>query len=370
MKQSKGKQDGGSNLWQWPFILYLSAILVATLWPFNFRQINNARLNSENGLTLSPPSTVYSARPADKLSNIRQFTIVLDLTSETAKANGYARILSYSLDTSRMNFMLGQWEEGLVLLLKNSSRAKPIHFEVEGVLGRGESQRITIIFDGDKLLLLEDGKLRGQRKTGALDFSNWDKSYPLVIGSEGNGKFPWEGKIRSIAIFDRALTQDNIQSLSGPGKQRLENMDSPLISYDFTGSQIQTIKDHGKGIPADLAFPKHFTPYKRTVLETTNLKNLLADRKDILLNIILFLPLGFFLAGFLNFRGYNPHAAFLLAIGLSFTLSLGIELLQSLLPTRDSDLVDVITNTLGAGIGSAIRIGAKRQETGSRLQVN
>ncbi len=370
MERPKGNQHGGSTLWKSCLVLYLSAIMFATLWPFNFGQINSASLSPEDGLKLSPPSTVYSARPAEKLTDIHQFTISLDLTSNMARTNGYARILSYSLDTNRMNFILGQWEEGLVFLLKNSSRAKPIHFEVEGVLRTGEGKTVTVVFDGDKLLLFHNGKLRGQRRTGTLNFSNWDKSYPLAIGSEANGKFPWEGKIRSIAIFDRALSQDEIQSFSGPEKLRLESMDPPLIFYDFTRSQVQSIKDHGKGIPADLAIPKRFTPYKPTILETTNLKNLWADKRDILSNILLFLPLGFFLAGYLNFRGYNPHSAILLAIGLGFALSLGVELLQSFLPTRESDLADVISNTLGAGVGSALGIGAKLQETGAKKARN
>ncbi len=361
MEQRKGKREGGFNIWKWPLTFYVSAVLIATLWPFNFRQINNARLSPEHGLKLSATSTVYTARPPDKLSNIHRFTISLDLTSNTARANGYARILSYSLDPSRMNFLLAQWEEGLVFLLKNSTRTRPIHFEVDKVFRRGETQAITVIFDGDKLILFENGKLRSQMKTGALNFSNWNRTYPLVIGSEANGRFNWEGEIRTIAIFDRALNYDEVQSLNGTAKERPESMDTPLIFYDFMGTQIDDLKDHGKGIQADLAIPKRFIPYKRTVLDTTNFKNLWGDKRDIISNIFLFIPLGFFLAAYLKFRGHNPHSAILLAIGLGFGLSMGIEVLQSFLPTRDSDLVDVITNTLGAGLGSVIGVSAKRQ---------
>ena len=36
--------------------------------------------------------------------------------------------------------------------------------------------------------------------------SNWDLSYPLVIGNVPNGEYPWHGQILEFKLADRALT--------------------------------------------------------------------------------------------------------------------------------------------------------------------
>ena len=74
--------------------------------------------------------------------------------------------------------------------------------------------------------------------------------------------------------------------------------------------------------------------------------------KDIAINIAGFVPLGFFFCAFLN-SGRRPRlvSAPLAVIALGMAVSLAIEILQFYLPTRDSSLTDVITNTTGSAIG-------------------
>jgi hypothetical protein len=73
--------------------------------------------------------------------------------------------------------------------------------------------------------------------------------------------------------------------------------------------------------------------------------------QDVVINIVGFIPLGglFYLclASIPSIR----HPA-LLAIFLGFATSIAIELVQIFLPTRLSDLTDVITNVAGTAIGA------------------
>src|SRR5262245_55845958 len=67
---------------------------------------------------------------------------------------------------------------------------------------------------------------------------------------------------------------------------------------------------------------------------------------DIILNVLLFLPLGIGLRLVLRTRA---------AVAIGFVCSVAIELTQLyLIAGRDASLRDVITNTLGTGIGASL----------------
>jgi hypothetical protein len=172
-----------------------------------------------------------------------------------------------------------------------------------------------------------------------------------VIGSEANGKFPWEGSIYSIKIFGRALSGEEIQGLASPGSAEKEG-EMPLVDYSFdAGGSV--IKDHGKGEPADLVIPKRFKPYKRAVLERPgSFKEIWKNMGDVVVNVFGFIPLGFLFSRYLNRGKWSGKRAFISSIFIAASVSLTIELLQAYLPTRDSSMTDLFCNTLGAGIGS------------------
>jgi hypothetical protein len=72
--------------------------------------------------------------------------------------------------------------------------------------------------------------------------------------------------------------------------------------------------------------------------------------KNVGINVVGFIPLGFFFAPYFRYMRKIKRAT-LWAIALGFLVSLTIELLQAFLPTRDSGMTDLITNTLGTALG-------------------
>jgi glycopeptide antibiotics resistance protein len=72
---------------------------------------------------------------------------------------------------------------------------------------------------------------------------------------------------------------------------------------------------------------------------------------DVVGNIVVFAPLGFGLAGAL--RQAKLGSTIWLAVLGGFTLSLVIELTQLAVPSRSTDVDDLIFNTLGTFIGAA-----------------
>lgn len=43
--------------------------------------------------------------------------------------------------------------------------------------------------------------------------ADWDDSYPLLIGNEATGDRPWEGRVQTLWMLDRALSTDEIAAL-------------------------------------------------------------------------------------------------------------------------------------------------------------
>jgi glycopeptide antibiotics resistance protein len=77
---------------------------------------------------------------------------------------------------------------------------------------------------------------------------------------------------------------------------------------------------------------------------------------DVIINLVGFIPLGFFMSLFLS-KVAGIHfwkTNLLLTITICFIISLCIELIQVYLPTRSSQLSDLFLNTLGGGLGALL----------------
>jgi len=328
---------------------YISLLLVVGLWPMNFRQHNKAVLDNHNGIKLIPPSIAYSQIPPQKLLNIREFTILIDMGSDFSASEGFGSILTYGLDYYRMNFMVGQWRSGIELRIKSDSNTRTISFGKKNVFRKGEQARFAVVYDLNKLILYHNGEKIAARRTGPLTFSRWERTYPLVIGSNAEGRSFWKGTIRSIAIIDRALLKSEIQTAAVQIREFL-----PLIYYSFENDEDMVVTDYGTGTPATLIVPNRFIPYGRAVLEfSLNGHNkFLNNLLDITINLLGFIPLGFFLFMYMTQRHASLMRSLLFSIVIGFTVSFFIEISQAFLWSRSSSMLDLINNTLGSAIGA------------------
>ena len=77
---------------------YTLILLILGLWPFNIFQLNNVRLEPSLYVELKPPALLYTETPPEKVSKVKPFTFLINLSSPFGGTNGYARIFAYSLD--------------------------------------------------------------------------------------------------------------------------------------------------------------------------------------------------------------------------------------------------------------------------------
>ena len=103
--------------------------------------------------------------------------------------------------------------------------------------------------------------------------------------------------------------------------------------------------------------PDTITPVQRKILSLPEeyLRSNVSFVQDYTVNILGFIPAGFFFAAFL-LKAFPKRrmAVCLAAVLLGSGLSLLIELAQAWLPMRDSSLVDVACNAAGTVLGVLI----------------
>lgn len=98
--------------------------------------------------------------------------------------------------------------------------------------------------------------------------------------------------------------------------------------------------------PFDFSFKNGFS-----VKEITGSFNNSSDLSDRLVNVLLFLPLGFGFTGLLQTKRLGTTAKLTTVLIVSAGLSFTVEVLQAFLPSRSSSLSDILTNSLGGFSG-------------------
>jgi VanZ like family len=102
------------------------------------------------------------------------------------------------------------------------------------------------------------------------------------------------------------------------------------------------------------------SPFKFSLPENLSPQSILSNFhytsyiKDYSRNIILFIPFGGGLASVLSSNNYKRSTILIIALATSLGLSFSVELIQSFLAVRISNLTDVATNTLGGMFGAAL----------------
>lgn len=288
---------------------------VAGLLPFSFQSPvsrNRAAHLPGGGLsftgvglarTPAPPEWAVHARATGRLE------LRLRVRPARADQTGPARILSLSRDHYTRNLTLAQDGDALVMRLRTSGSTEG------GMPERRLSAALTPEAWTEVILQIEPGRVRlqtdAQAWTGPLAVAGalapWDTSMPLLLGNEGTGDRPWEGTIARAEARTPAGTVDVLAPAA---------LDIPRLVWH-------------------LHRPPKLVPFRNT------------QPHDAVVNLLGFMPLGA-LVGFGRSRRWPT--AVLVAGGVS----LGIELLQFLLPARVPSVTDLILNTAGGVLGFAL----------------
>lgn len=202
-------------------------------------------------------------------------------------------------------------------------------------------------------LAAEGGSLRGR----------------LVLGSRIQACRGWVGDVDGIALYGRALSSHEIADHAARARQggvrALSGETGLLALYSFEEGSGERGHDVVGGA-GDLVIPERYRPLDPGFLQ---LDPAVAGRQvsvaDAVANLAGFVPVGLLLAWTLRrWTALRRLSIFWFATGLGFGLSLTIETIQTVLPSRVSSAADLALNSAGSALGALLALATLRIQRG------
>jgi VanZ family protein len=331
----------------------LSSILVAGLWPFHAPKNEVRWITGGSGLFLGKNGSIVSMNPfkARGLQGANSCTLEIGLQPTHLDSEGV--ILSFYWPEQEVtSLVLRQLGEGLVLEHQSGSGMKLERY-VGGVFRETNPILLTITSgDGGTSTYVEGMFIH---KLQDLTISNRDITGQLLIGNAASRSGTWSGQVDKLSIYGGELSPAEVSRnfVQWRNGRKVEAASRGVVaSYAFNEGVGRVIHNQVDSA-TDLIIPQHFFVIHKNFLErpwTEFHPPWSSYLTNVAINILGFIPLGFFFcAYFSQIQKVENAAAVTVAFG--FVLSLIIEVLQAFLPTRASGMTDLVTNTLGTAVG-------------------
>ena len=335
----------------------LAVILLGVLWPGHYPSQNGLRWRTPGpGLDFTSTAQALSETPIFSLTG--EMTIEVWLVPGFEPGVGNQEILSFVDGENVRPLLLGQFPRGFMLRGRaDNPKGDPrldryLSVSKLGLPDAQDPSHLAITVNTSGSVLYVNGRKSPLVLKDTVAWKGEPFGGKLVLGSSNTGWQFWKGGMLAIAIYDRVLPQDELLEHSVGAdlmrKKSFASDESLLALY---------LLEEGKGVRAHsevanspiLKFPDRMTqPTRSTYLSVYPIHP--GDQRwkpfDIASNVIGFIPLGFIVAW------KKKRSGIAVALAMGFAFSLTIELIQPLIPGRDSSIVDLASNSTGALLGA------------------
>jgi hypothetical protein len=335
--------------------LVLLGILMAGLWPFHSPKNEVTWAGHGNGLRFGKYGTVVSAGLFRTDSLHRSDSCSVEIWLEPRRVQAMGTILAFYRRTDDIvPFMIRQ-SLGDLELQHTTQRyfAKRTRIYINDVFGASKPVFLTVSSDTTGTSIYTDGVL--VKKTSSFILSDVDLTGQLILGNTPTTTDNWGGQVNSLAVYNRELSArevvEHFADWTAGMQAELAKTDGVTAFYLLNENKGR-VAHNQLSSATDLVIPERFFILNEQFLERPwdEYRSDWAFWKDVAVNIVGFIPLGFFFSAYLS-SIRNTKRVVELTIALGFVVSLTIEGLQAFLPTRNSGMTDLITNTLGTGVG-------------------
>jgi hypothetical protein len=332
------------------------------MWPFNPIPHNVvAWLPDTNGIRFDGVGIVLSdGRLHPVAGENGGDSCAVEVYLRPATQDEAGNFLTFSSDENPDAIFLRQCHDLFLLSRSTPTRWRAPAFVFLGennVLRQGRWVLVTVSSGPDGTSIYVDGKLA--RNSADFRIRRSELYREIVLGTSPSTIDAWQGEIRGIAIYDDAISPAvaSAHYAEWSGDSQLpdaENKNHLLARYNFREGGGNAIHNEVASAPA-LTIPAHFFLPRKAHLDSVfkQFGWTWMWRRDVLENIVGFMPLGFVLCGFFALSRSRVQAI-LISTLCGGLLSFSIEFLQYYIPRRDSGWTDVITNSTGTLLGALI----------------
>ena len=335
----------------------LAAILVAGLWPFHAPRNDVAWLNDGNGLRFGRHGVMLSSE-TDDLGLEGGIHCSIEIWVQPAFMDTGGTLLAfYSPENRTGTFSLQQSLDDLLLRRVNIDRKRLVRSKwyIDHVFRKDKQMIVTITASPQSTMVYVNGALVGA--SARFGLSSQDLTGQLVVGNRPLVDNGWQGQLKGLAVYNRELTPAEVSqhyadwTTNQGAKIKNEGAASLYLCNEGLGAVV-----HDQMNPAnDLHIPDRYFVLHAPLLEMPwdEFEFSWSYCKDVLINIGGFVPLGFFFCAYFSLVRRLDRSV-LATIVLGAVVSCAIEVLQAFLPTRNSGMTDIVTNTLGTSFGAML----------------
>ena len=275
---------------------------------------------------------------------------------------GFIAVVHAGDDASQL--LISQWRDSIIVMNGDDydHRRRSPRLTVTVSEHGGGPLFLVVRSDVRGSSLSIDGKTVASNPDLTLRLPTDDSPGHLVLGNNLHGDSPWRGRIEGFALHRVALDDGVVRH-----HQALWQRGEGFVGRDYVSAKLAYPFSDGSGRLAldrspngiDLRFPPE-TTFIAPKLFAGGLEGL-GNIRDVGVNLLGFVPFGFFLVALIgDVTRLRRGVCLAAAVTVGFTLSFSIELAQAWIPSRSSSPLDLLLNAVGVGLGGALFSVASR----------
>jgi hypothetical protein len=335
----------------------ICGILTAGLWPFHAPKNDVSWLNDQNGLLFGEYGSVLSSKEFT-LDGIPTGASV-EIWMQPRESFDSNDLISFYTPGNPLQLRIDQSGDDLFVtrdIPEQQHQFRTEHIALDHIFRKGVKALITVTSGDQGTKVYIDGVLA--KTSSQFVFTTRNLTGTLIIGNSPVRNYSWAGQLQGLAFYGKELTAAEVIAHYNAWTRNEVSRDlaneNTLALYPFDEHSGSVVHNQIRSEP-DLYIPPHYFVLHQVLLMPLweEFHWTWSYVQDLLINVGGFIPLGFFFCAYFS-GNQRMNRPILSAIVVGGITSLIIEVTQAFLPTRDSGMTDLITNTSGTALGAIL----------------